>query len=457
MRVELSVPISIQSVCDRIKAAPKKGLCSMIYAISTDTRECKQGDLFIALEGKNDSGEKYVNDALKKGCAVISSQDGRDIISVKDTATALLDIAGLYKTIINPKYTVAVTGSVGKSTTLKFLSKTLGKTFVSHCTKGNYNNQIGVPLTVLSMDKSTELLIIELGMNHKNEISELSKCVCPNISIITSVGTAHIGYLGCREEIAKAKLEILDGMKTPRLIVPDNEQLLTHAKGRLTVGRNSSLSDFSLNDTGSDRFSFVSAYGTIDDLNFFTATEHLLIDLSYAISTAQILGVPKRSIQDGVSAINESDLRQRFIRLQNYTIFDDSYNASRESILADFNYLSKLKRPIGAFLGDILELGDNSEDIHEHIGYAAAKIKIDHLYLFGEYAEYTARGAINGGMDSSKIFINTDKNDPYISIDHIKRNSSYGETILFKASHKLRFDKLADQLVEEERAKDGRI
>ena len=234
---------------------------------------------------------------------------------------------------------------------------------------------------------------------------------------------------------------------------PESEVL----KAQTGIVKEISYSDFSLNDTGSDRFSFVSAYGTIDDLNFFTATEHLLIDLSYAISTAQILGVPKRSIQDGVSAINESDLRQRFIRLQNYTIFDDSYNASRESILADFNYLSKLKHPIGAFLGDILELGDNSEDIHEHIGYAAAKIKIDHLYLFGGYAEYTARGAINGGMDSSKIFINTDKNDPYISIDHIKRNSSYGETILFKASHKLRFDKLADQLVEEERAKDGRI
>ena len=453
MRVKLDIPITIDEICQTTDAIPdiKINLQKYISFICTDSRECEPGDLFIALNGEKQNGESYVDNALDKKCFVLSIRDNPNIIRVNNTVEALLRIAAVYRSKLNLMHTIAVTGSVGKSTTVKFLSKILSIKYKAHSPIGNFNNHLGVPLTILNAPGNAEILVTELGMNHPNEISRLSRCVAPDIGIITSIGTSHIGNLGSRENIAKAKLEITHGMTNGTLLLPFGEPLLADLHNALFVARNTSLSDITLNDNSDGTYSLISPYGNIEKISFFDTREHLLSDLSFAISAAQAIGLTNAEIIKGVKAITESDLRQRFILLKNFTIFDDSYNASFESILADLRYISSLGKPFSAFLGDVLELGESSEYIHEEIGRSLTELNINNLYFYGKYAECTARGAIKSGMDPSRIFINSDISSPRISIKQIMDNHVEGEIILFKASHKLRLDKIADQLVKEER------
>ena len=451
MRIKLDIPLNISEICLAADAPIPTDISpnTMVNFISTDSRECSPGDLFIALNGNRDSGERYVSGVVEKGGLALSVSDGARIIRVNDTAQAFLKISKAYKRKVSPKYTIAVTGSVGKSTTVQFISTILRQKYKLHSTIGNFNNHIGVPLTLLTMPKDTEILITELGMNHKGEISLLSKAVNPDVAVITSIGTSHIGNLGSRKEIAKAKLEILDGMASKNLLLPISEELLSGIDTAMYVGRNSSLSAYSLGDAEYG-YSFTSPSRRIDGIRFFDSREHLLHDLTFAISVADMLGLSEKEISDGVSAITEANLRQRFIELKDFTIFDDSYNASLESISADLKYITSLGRPCSAFIGDVLELGNDSEVIHEMIGSAAAKSGVDRLYLHGIYAPHVARGAIMNGMNDKAVFINTDPENTQASIEYIKSNHVPGEIILFKASHRLRFDKIADILKNEE-------
>ena len=244
-------------------------------------------------------------------------------------------------------------------------------------------------------------------------------------------------------------------MTNAPLLVPYQEKLFNRIKSSFTVECNSSLSDFSLNCDNNGSLSFRSHSTIIHGINFFDTRDHLCTDLSFALSAANLLGLSENEIIQGVKAITSDDLRQRFIVLRDFTIFDDSYNASQESILADLKYLSSLNCYKGAFLGDVLELGENAAGIHKAIGENVAASKIDRLYLLGKYAHYTAEGAIEGGMPKSSVFVNTDTSRPDISIHHIISNHLPNEMILFKASHKMRLDKLADEILEKERTEYG--
>ena len=452
MRIRVDIPFLIDEICSATGARPSERIDkgTLINTICTDTRECEYGDLFIALSGEKESGEKYINDALYKGCIPLSTSAREDVLTVRDTADALLNIAKTYKIKVAPIYTVAVTGSVGKSTTVKFLSKILREKYRVHSTPGNFNNHIGLPISVLSMPLGTELCILEIGMNHKGEISHLSKAVNADLGIITGIGTAHIGNLGSREEIAKAKLEIRDGIKSGTVLLPYGEALLDKVEGGIYAGRNSDLSDFSLDNDG-EALSFRSPNRRIHGIEFFSRGEHLLSNLALTISAADILGLSEEEIIKGVRAITPEDLRQRFIVLKDFTVFDDSYNASLESVDAALKSIVATGKPTGAFLGDVLELGREAAAIHEKIGQLAASYKIGHLYLYGNYAEYIARGAVKGGMNKKDIYINTGVDSPEISINQIEENHVENEIILFKASHKMRLDRIADLIKERER------
>lgn len=446
MRIKLDLPLSVSQICTAVNAAipSNTNTEACVSAICTDTRECAEGDLFIALSGENDSGEKYIEYAIAKKCQIISCSDNKRVIRVQDTQEALLSLSRVYKAMISPTYTVAITGSVGKSTTVKFTSVILGQKFKVHSTIGNFNNLLGVPLTVFAMPKNTEVLVTEFGMNRKGEISKLSQTVNPNVATITSIGTAHIGNLGSREAIANAKLEILDGMSNGSLLLPKDEALLSRITNAMYVGRNSSLSYFSLNDADNDLYSYRSASKLIDGISFFDKREHILTDLAFALTIADTLGLSEKEMIDGVNAISETNLRQRFIEIEDFTIFDDSYNASLESITANLKFITSLQRPSGAFLGDVLELGDHADEIHRKIGSIAASLHVGRLYLYGNYAEQVAYGALTSGMNAECIFINTDTASPDVSINQIYKYHVPGEVILFKASHKLRLDKIAD-------------
>ena len=454
MRIKLDIPISIQEVENLFVYSPSSLAPSkrLITHICTDSRICEKGDLFFAIKGDRFDGNAFTEDARNNGCICIASTSRFAHIQVKDTEDALLSLATYYKSKFkNLKSSIAITGSVGKSSTKEFLKKILSTKFITHANIGNYNNAIGVAHTIYSMPTKTECLICELGMNHSGEISRMSKCIEPNLGIVTNVGTSHLGNLGSRKAIAKAKSEITDGMKNGIVLIPYDEPLLENIPDSIKVGYNSStsLSQFPLIKK-SLSYDYICPDHTITDLQINLHEEHMLSNLSMAIAASMLAGLNDNEIRSGVSAIKESDLRQRFIKMRDYTIFDDSYNASYESIAADLKYLDKQfkKAPKGVFLGDIAELGNQSKAIHTSIGMLIPQFSISNLYLIGNYSKYIAKGAIDAGFDKSHIFINDDLNNHALSIEQITENHLSGEIILFKGSHSSGLYEIADILSE---------
>ncbi len=445
MRVELSFPLSLAEICDFIGGTHLPSPDKEFYAVSTDTRELYEGDLFIALDGNNASGENFVSEARALGATAISKSKAHADIYVPNTSTALLNIAALYKSKLPMlKHTIAITGSVGKSTVKEFTKAMLKHQYNVHATYENHNNKIGVPLTVLSAPLDTEILILELGMNHLGEISELSTCIHPTLAAITNIGTAHIGNLGSRRKIAEAKLEICDGMESGVLIVPHNEPLLSCARDSKTFSLRDESSSYTLIQRGED-FTFVAEDNIHNHLQITLKPRHILENIALALSLSAEIGVKTETIKKGIREINSLNCRQRLIKLNGLTIFDDSYNSSIESIIADLEFMNlNFRGDCSALLGDILELGRESEKIHTEIGRQAFLHGLTKLYLYGDFAGCIANGAVNAGFDESHIYIIVGNDYVMQAAEAIKKYHSEGETVLIKASHRLRFDRIAD-------------
>ncbi len=447
MRCELAVPLSIAEIVDytgaQCVALDKKRI---IRGISTDTRELRSSDLFIALNSEQNSGENYISEAVTKGIASLSCSNVNGTLYVSDTAEALLNLAtGYLSKLRSLRHVIALTGSVGKTTTKNLLNAMLETSYLTHSTKGNQNNLIGVPLTVLSAPKNTEVLICECGMNRRGEISRLSKCLAPSLSIITNVGTAHIGMLGSKEEILKAKCEIADGMSGGYLLHPLDFDVPKYAN---TI----SISDTDENatlrfkvierDATGTLFSYYGKNLTIDKYRFNLAGGHTFKCLTYAISVADLLGLDADTIKSRVSAMPSSVLRFKEYQFKNLRVIDDSYNASYESIVAALEMMKSCNGSFDVIIGDVLELGDYSEEIHYKIGRAIAKSGAKKAFLVGKYADCVAKGAMSIGMSRENVFIHyeTDNLD-MLSLDVINRHTK-DAPLLIKASRKIRLERI---------------
>ena len=228
MRIRLDIPLTLGEIAEACSGVCKEELKGTpVEYLSTDTRELCPEDLFVAIKGEKFDGNDYVGKAIELGAIPLSSVETDVGITVTDSSLSLIGLARLYKSKLpNLKKVCGITGSIGKSTTKEFAAIIISEHFSVTKSIGNFNNAVGMCLSILSANKNTEVLILEMGMNAHGEISLLSKTAEPDIAVITSVGTSHIGRLGSREEIARAKLEILDGMKEGKLIVPADEALL---------------------------------------------------------------------------------------------------------------------------------------------------------------------------------------------------------------------------------------
>lgn len=445
MRIKTSAEINLGFIKNVLGKLPNEtDYKKKINAICTDTRIIERGDLFIALPGENFDGESFVNDAISKGAFTISKRNVSSDVLVEDTVKAIQKIACEYKKLLSVRYTVAITGSVGKTTTKNLTSRLLSKKYKVHSTYKNLNNEIGVPFTVLSAPSDTEILVIEAGMNHTGELSEISKCIEPDISLITKIGTAHIGNLGSRKRIAEAKGEITYGMKKPLVLVPYEEELLTYLPSRKTVSTKCREADFSLIPLTVTKdeltFDFYSKEVSLHNVKINSEGSHFAECMLFAISVCVNLGMSEKEI---LYAIEEPDFSERkTVNLSSGTvILNDSYNSSPEAVASAFETLELYGDKRSALLGDMLELGEYAEKLHFEIGRLAASKKLTHLYLFGKYSRYIKDGALSMGFDESSIFVNEDTESPEITANAIKRHSS-GEVILFKASRKLKLERI---------------
>lgn len=399
-----------------------------IKRLVTHSAEVEPGDLFCALKGEVD-GHLFAGEAARRGAlAVLAERPCHDTLPhiLVPNVPAALSLWGK-KTLekVNPTV-VAITGSVGKTTTKEITAALISPFFRLHATKGNQNNLLGVPFTLLSMPEKTELLIAECGMNAKGEIAALSRLLSPDIAVITNIGTAHIGYLGSRQAIAAAKAEILLGMGEEDFILfPEDEPLLSFLHKRKGKGV-SAFTDAS--------FAAVAHIPLPADTSLAPA-------LRYAYEIGLYLGVQKEALSNALASCALLSPRKRVRVLGEITLIDDAYNASPESVeaaLCTLNRLAKGRRIL--LLGDMLELGEATEELHYETGKAAGAVT-DLLFCYGAYAPSLARGAKEGG--GTPVLL---ENDPERAASVITPLLKPGDTLLAKASHKMRADLFLDAI-----------
>lgn len=418
-----------------------------INAITTNSKLVQPNDLFIALG----QGEKFTEEAFKNGAFVISSEYENATFKVSDTTASLLNIAKEYKARLPlSPHTVAITGSVGKTTTKNVIAKILSQKFKTHATCENKNNAIGLSYTILATPKDTEVLVLEMGMNHIGEISNLSLAARPDIAVITNIGNAHIGNLGSRENIARAKLEITNGMRGGRIVIPAEEKLLENVSNSITVSTDTRNADVFIHMLDSSytgmNFDILSKKYDIKKLHLNLCGEHLLWAIGYATAVAEYLELEENELCMAIEEIDKGINRARFFDIADFTVYDDTYSASPEATKAVFKMLSLYKRTMSCVLGDMLELGKAAPTLHEEIGKEAYGYGFEKMYLFGKYAPFIAKGAMNAGMKRKNIFINEDINSPEATAMDIIRNRKKGELIMFKGSHAIHMERILQEI-----------
>ena len=436
---------------------------------SINTRTIKQGETYIGIKGEVFDGNNFWKEAFNNGAETVIiekreiteeekekyNKQNKNIIMVDDTIKALGKMASYKREIYGDKIKIiGVTGSVGKTSTKDIIANVMSQKFKTLKTEGNNNNNIGLPLTILRL-QDEKIAVIEMGMNHLGEISYLSKIAKPDIAVITNVGTAHIGNLGSRENILKAKLEILDGMKNKRLIINNDNDLLhkwqeensdkieIHTFG-INNQSEAKADNVQINANDSE---FICKYKNEEiKIEVPVGGEHFVLNALCGLSFGKFFGLSNDEIKNGISSFKLTAKRMEIIKLKNgVTLINDSYNASYESMKASIRSLKNMNgsRKI-AVLGDMFELGSFSEKLHRDVGIEVFKNNIDKLYLIGENAKYIAEEAISQGYNKSNAI---HYNDKKALIEDLKNNLQTGDVVLIKASNGMKLFEVAEALV----------
>ena len=423
---------------------------------NNDTRVLKPGQLFIVLQGARD-GHDFIPAAMEKGAAaVLCTRKVGDFpaIYVDDPRTALGDIAREELKRIGAKV-VAVTGSVGKSTTKEMIAAVLSSTFKVSKTPANHNNDIGMPMAILGMNMDTEVAVLEMGMNHFREIAYLSGIAHPDIAVIINIGIMHIEFLGSQIGIREAKMEIVEGMSPNGMLLLNGDDTLLRyldrkPQQRITYFGQSEGCDvrgFDVKQEG-DFLRFRAEAGKLSiPVELELEGEHYVGDAMAAVAVALKLAVPSERISESLASFRNMTGRQEIFKAGDYTIIKDCYNAGPESMAAALGVLGNRPGRRIAVLGDMLELGDCAQAEHYKVGRIAAE-KADMVFAYGPHAGRVIDGIITGGMDETmgKAFDDRDK-----MARELKRAARPGDVILFKASHGMHLELVLEAFLKEEK------
>lgn len=447
MRIELPFPLPIRPLCDAL-AIPLPRDTSPIRTITTDSRLVERGDLFVALRGDREDGHRYLGEAAARGARLLSEHRERDAMVVPDTRAALSAMAAL-SLALHRVPVIAVTGSVGKTGTKDAVAAALGTRYRVCKTKENLNNDLGVAYTVLSRASNCEILLVELGTDHRGEIAAHARVLHPNIAILTAIGSAHIGNFGSVEEILNEKADILSGMQDGILLLnADDPRLRTL------------ISPIPVITVGIDHPAQYRARSTALSLceatyTLFTPKGSCPVRLAapgipriyaslFAMAVAEGFGI---SLLDAAAALGRMSYakgRGSIEEREDLLLIDDSYNASPEAVRAGLSLLATVGkgRKRIAVLGDMLELGDAGVGLHREIGKEVAATA-DRLISFGRLAEEIAKGAREAGMPTGHI---TPLPDADSCIAYLQSATLTGTAVLIKASHDLGGDRIADAI-----------
>lgn len=428
----------------------------------TDTRKIQKGDVYVGLKGEKFNGNEYYKEALEKGAKVavisgieVTKEDldkykDKTIIEVKDSLEAFGDIAA-YKRDLYDIPVVQITGSVGKTSTRDIIANVVRTQYKTLQTEGNQNNAVGLPTTLLKL-KDHEAVVVESGMNHLGEIRYLGKIAKPTVAVITNIGTAHIGFLGSRENILKAKLEILENLKPGGYIVinNDNDMLNKWAKEdtkykKYTFGIEEKSDVMAYNIKVSEDYSTYNV--KINNKEYFVKVpvsgKHFVYNSLCAIAVGNLLNIAPENIIKGIETFTLTKNRMEVNKIKDdVTVINDAYNASYDSMKAAIEYLQGLPggRKI-AVLGDMFELGKYSEEIHRKVGIEVFTHKIDMLVTVGNESKYIAEEVKYLGMPKENV---TSFNTTEEATDYLNNILRKNDVVLLKAAHGMQFLKIFD-------------
>ena len=427
----------------------------VVSEIVTDSRKAGVNMLFVPIVGENHDAHDYIGSAFENGASAVIThrdippRDGKNIIRVMDTRTALGDIARYYKEKYNLP-TVAVTGSVGKTTAKDMISSVLTMKYNTVKTQGNFNNDIGLPLTVFRLEHKHEAVVLEMGMSHFGEIHYLASIAKPNIAVITNIGMSHIENLGSRENIYRSKMQICDFFdENGVLIVNGDDDFLSKKREDIktvTFGIKNKDCDIiaeNIEDLGIEGTRFtVSIDGARHEVAVKVAEAHNVYNALAAICVGRQMGISARDIVDGISNFHPTNMRMEVKHFGGIMVIDDCYNAAPDSIKAALSVLAGVKpgRRI-AVLGDVLEMGDFAEDELYKIGKNINGI--DALITVGSNAYFIADGAEAAGISKIEKFDTVDG-----AIAFLDKFIEDGDNILVKASRGMHFENIVKALKE---------
>ncbi len=424
--------------------------------ISIDSRDVDEDTMFIAIVGERFDGNDFVPDVLAKGVkAVICSRtdiEDERIIVVNDTTQAFLDIAHGYRMTYKIPF-VAVTGSVGKTTSKGMVWSVINKQCRAYRTQGNLNNNIGVSKTLLALERDYEAAVIEMGMDHAGEITALSLAAEPDIAVITNVGTAHIENLGSREGILKAKCEITAGLKkgAPLVINADNDMLATLKEGDFKLvkfgidAKNCYMTAENIvSDAAGSKFTAVCESGERAEVFVPAVGIHQVYNAICALTVGKLLGYTLASSAQGIADYVPEGMRQNVKSVNGMTFIEDCYNANPDSMDAALRTLKAIKKTRAvAVLSDMLALGEMSESAHRKVGKTAAKLGCDAVFSFGEYGRFIAAEAEKNGC---KAFWYESKEQLTADLGkYLKKD----DTVLFKGSRGMKTEEVFLSLYKE--------
>ena len=421
-----------------------------------DTRKIEKNNVFLAIKGANFNGNDFVVKALENGASIViidevkfdlkEVQNKGTIIKVKDTREALLNLAKFYREKLGLKV-VGVTGSTGKTSTKDLIAALLSDKYKVFKTKGNFNNDIGLPLMILELTSEFDVAVLEMGMSSLGEIELLASVARPNVAVITNIGLSHIENLKTQENILKAKMEICTFFnKENTLIVNAEDKLLQNISSNVfkvkKIGYNHEYDVYASNIIlREDSVKFTANCGNDKyDFELPMAGKHNVLNMMLAIDIAKNLNVSLKEMNDGLANLKATSMRLEVEKTDKITIINDCYNASPDSMKSSIEVLiTKAAMRRVAILGDMYELGSKTKEAHEDVG-SFAKGKIDLLIVIGENVDNYEKGF---GNENIRKFAS--KDDFFKEVDSLIKKD---DVILVKASRGMKFEEVTSKLKE---------
>lgn len=436
-----------------------KNLFKKISGISIDSRKLKVGDLFFAIKGENFDGHDFVDQVISNGAsAVVIAKNyfekfkdkNYPLVIVEDTTKALGELARIYRDKFNVKV-IGLTGSNGKTTTKEMIAEILSKKYKTLKTEGNLNNNFGVPLNLFRLEKSHQVAVIELGINHFHEMKTLCEIANPDFGIITNIGTAHIEFLKSREGIAEEKGQLFEYLIKKNgfgFVNSDEDLIKKKAKGlkrKLTFGFNSRAEVrgkiLSLNNLAQPTLK-ISYRNKSEVINLPTFGIHTAQNALCAAAVGLKFGVSLKQIKSALENFKSYDKRMQVIEVDGYTIINDAYNANPDSMHMAIQTMSVMKGYFQklAVLGDMLELGEFSEKYHRELAHYLKENGIQKVFFFGDLTKISFDEAQKMNLDAKHF------NDKQSIADEIKKSIPEGSLILLKGSRKMKMEEIIEFL-----------